>query len=101
MGRCGSKTFFKPRLSGDIMREEFEVIEPEELGTRTVTCASVGGQNARANTLHSMRLNVMTKDDCQSDYGDELIDDLDELPEGHHRDNSSDENRHYQSEVSM
>ena len=42
-------------MSGD----EFEVIDPDELGTRTLTSASVGGKNAMNAIKESMRLNVM------------------------------------------
>ena len=42
-------------MSGD----EFEVIDPDELGNRTLTSASVGGKNAMDSIKESMRLNVM------------------------------------------
>ena len=59
VGRCGSKTFFKPRMGSGMAGEEFEVIDPDELGTRTVTSASVGGKNTMIAVKESMRLNVM------------------------------------------
>ena len=39
--------------------EEFEVIDPDELGTRTLTSVSVGGKNAMNTIKESLRLNVM------------------------------------------
>ena len=90
--RCGSKTFFKPRIGSAMSGDEFEVIDPDELGNRTLTSASVGGKNAMDSIKESMRLNVMgtTSVEQLSDYGDELKDNLDDLP-----DNSSIENRRY------
>ena len=79
--------------------EEFEVIDPDELGTRTLTSASVGGKNAMISVEKSMRLNVMSNTDNQTDYGDELEDNLDDLPD--YPDSSSIDNRVYQSEISM
>ena len=37
MRRSGSKTFFQPKMTNGIVGEEFEVIDPDDLGSRTVT----------------------------------------------------------------
>ena len=56
--RSGSKTFFQAKGISGVIGEEFEVIDPDEIGTRTVTSQSVGGRHASNAIQNSMRLKI-------------------------------------------
>ena len=92
--KSGSKTYFKPRGIDGVVGDEFEVIEPDRHASHTVTSQSVGGGVQVSNAIgNSMRLPY--QDDQQSDYYEELQDNLDDLPEGLSGDVSGEEGRLY------
>ena len=94
-------------MSNGIVGEEFEVIDPEDSGFRTSTDQPVSATNAAAlqnSNQKSMRLNLMANNptDQQTDYDEELLDEMNDLPDGGSSPELSDSGRPFgNSEISM